>query len=99
MKKVLALALVAIVLVSLYACGASLSGTYAMKGEETITMEFKGGKFYSYSDGELDGEGTYKVDGDTVTITDPDEPNDPLVGTINGDEISFFGGLIVFVKK
>lgn len=66
------------------------------------TIEFlKDNKFKIFSGGEELGEGTYKISGKDITLTNPDEPDIPLKGKIDGNKIIFDNDEMraVFVKK
>ena len=88
MKKIIALALVAVMLtMTLVSCG-GVSGTYSAEAIGTgVELEFKGSKVSArfkvlgmYSD---PVEGTFKVKGDEITITFPDgdKETEDLSGT------------------
>ncbi len=74
MKKMLCGVLVVVMLLSLAACGNKLSGTYSVKnalGEVSYT--FDGDKVvvktFALGVKVLEVEGTYKIDGDEITLT------------------------------
>lgn len=62
-----------------------------------LTMEFNGGKFTANFAGET-GEGTYKIEGDKVTMTSQGED---LVGTLVDNELHIeeSGATLIFTKK
>ena len=64
---------------------------------ESLTMEFYGGKFTANFAGET-GEGTYKIDGDKVTMTSEGED---MVGTLVDNELRIeeSGATLIFTKK
>ena len=64
---------------------------------ESLTMEFNGGKFTANFAGET-GEGTYKIDGDKVTMTSEGED---MVGTLVDNELRIeeSGATLIFTKK
>lgn len=90
MKKILCGVLVVVLLLSLAACGSKLSGTYKTKeiaGTYT-SYTFKGSKLtvevFVLGQKTLTAEGTYKIDGDEITITykgDSKDNKDVLSGT------------------
>jgi uncharacterized lipoprotein YehR (DUF1307 family) len=67
--KIIALAMCALMIcLSLVSCGNKLSGEYENKSIlGKSTYEFKGNKF-TYSYGELEIEGTYKIKDDKITF-------------------------------
>ena len=75
MKRILCIALVAVMLVSLVACGGKLSGTY--KTEDIlgsyVSYTFKGSKVivetYVLGTKALKVTGSYKIDGNEITLT------------------------------
>ena len=83
--RIIAMALVAIMLcMSLASCGKKLNGTYeadGILGLGEVKLEFSGNKVeYSYT---LAGKvvsqnGTYKIDGDTITFEWVDEDGEKL---------------------
>lgn len=90
MKKILCGVLVVVMLLSLAACGNKLSGTYSAKnflGEVSYT--FSGDKVVvkTFLAGQkvLEVEGTYKIDGEEITITyaseDAEKDGNVLSGT------------------
>ena len=64
---------------------------------ESLTMDFNGGKFTANFAGET-GEGTYKIDGDKVTMTAEGED---MVGTLVDNELRIeeSGATLIFTKK
>lgn len=75
MKKFLCVALVVVMMLSLVACGNKLSGTYKSEGllESYVSYTFKGSKVtvdtYVVGSKVLTVTGTYKIDGDEITLT------------------------------
>lgn len=97
MKKVLAIALCFIMLLSLAACGSSLSGTEwelveASYGSMEVPIDDSFGDCYISFDGdeftmELMGEsvtGTYEVDDDEIDLT---AEGDTITAELDGDQI------------
>ncbi|MCL2230609.1 MAG: hypothetical protein FWC01_05895 [Treponema sp.] len=63
------IALVAIIAVSVTACGGGLSGSYSLTGGGDLTYNFLGGgKVTMESGGKVLGEGTYKTSGGKLTF-------------------------------
>ncbi|MBQ9746394.1 MAG: hypothetical protein IJW21_06185 [Clostridia bacterium] len=94
LTKVLALTVVlAMACLVLASCG--LSGKYESKGIlSTTTLEFKGDKV-TITIGSLEAEGTYKIDGDEITIT-LDNADDGALSW--GDALNGFNGTHAYEK-
>jgi hypothetical protein len=91
--RVAALALVALMTMTLASCSKGLDGKYVAAGG-VMSIEFKSGKAIVTMAGEsksLD----YSVDGDKITIQGPDKGDKPLVlmrmpdGSLKGDVVTF----------
>ncbi len=97
MKRKLGLiALLMVMVVLLTACGNGLEGpTWKMKdAEEETTWTFKGGKVTINIGGES-SEGTYKIDGNKITINPPaDVQGQPLTAEfkVEGNKLTLSGG-------
>jgi len=87
--------------VLLGACGGGIEGSYFYgEGDEGITLELRGGDVAVYSIGDLSvTEGTYSVDGETVTVTMPGSDIDILTIRDGNLEMSGFGERMVFEKQ
>lgn len=91
MKKLLCVALVVVMMLSLVACGTKLSGTYKTNSVagSYVSYTFSGSKV-TFKTVALNAvvaeiEGTYKIDGDKITLTWGDEKNDKALS----GELSF----------
>ncbi len=97
-------ALAALLVAVLAACGDAVDGTYELtEGEdvmESFTLTLDGGEFTLAGPNPMGGEdveftGTYTVDGDKISLDMEGEESE--VGTINGDRLEF--ETIVWTKQ
>jgi predicted small secreted protein len=94
-------ALFALCAIALAACGGGVQGRYLMGEDgEGITLELRGGDVAVVSITGLGStEGTYTVDGDTVTVRMPDGDLDTFT-IVDGNLVtSGFGENLVFEKQ
>ena len=83
LTKVLALTVVAAMLCLVLASCGGLSGTYknnGFLGFGATELTFKGSKI-TITMGDVEAEGTYKIDGDKITIEFPDENESDFTGS------------------
>lgn len=89
MKKLMCGVLIVVMMLSLVACGTKLSGTYETDGilGSYVSYKFSGGKLtvttYVLGNVVATVEGTYKIDGDQITITynTDNDDNEGISGT------------------
>lgn len=67
-KKIVVVLVVLCMAFSLTACGNKLSGTYTSEGVISQTFSFNGDNVTMSAFG-IDASGTYKIEGDSITIT------------------------------
>lgn len=105
MKKLLCGVLIVVMMLSLVACGNKLSGTYESSVTGLLSYTFEGSKVtFTVGSGKLSTSitGTYKIDGDTITLTWGDEKNDKALSGEQSFEKTDDGikiGGVEFTKK